>query len=378
MRILIITHNNNENSGANKSLMSLIDEWKNSNIYMEVVVNKTKGNLPSLIQEKGLKYLQIDYNWICSPRRHNWLRDNIVYFRSKINYTKGLFFVDHFFENCKLKKYDLIYTNTSVVDLGALLSLKLNIPHIWHFREFGEEDFHFKYVISQKQRIKLYNSAKKIIVISKALKEKYKTYIPEEKIELISNGVEINKHLYTNNNVLHNPIQLLIAGQISKSKGQDQAIKAVNLLGDKYPIVLNIAGKGEQKFLKEALKNVSNKKCIKVLGQVSNLYELRKKIDIELVCSKSEAFGRVTLEAMLHQIPVIGARAGGTAELLCDNETGLLYELYNYKELSDKIEKLILDDSLRKNIAFNGQFFAQKFDIKITAEKILKLFYENI
>ena len=145
-----------------------------------------------------------------------------------------------------------------------------------------------------------------------------------------------------------------------------------------YPIVLNIAGKGEQKFLKEALKNVSNKKCIKVLGQVSNLYELRKKIDIELVCSKSEAFGRVTLEAMLHQIPVIGARAGGTAELLCDNETGLLYELYNYKELSDKIEKLILDDSLRKNIAFNGQFFAQKFDIKITAEKILKLFYENI
>ena len=49
---------------------------------------------------------------------------------------------------------------------------------------------------------------------------------------------------------------------------------------------------------------------INMLGQVRNLPEIRKNNDIELVCSKSEAFGRVTIEAMMSMMPVIGANTG--------------------------------------------------------------------
>lgn len=374
MKILIITHNNNSNSGANKSLLSLINEWKENNIQINVVVNKTKGDLPKLVEEMGVTCLCADYGWICSSRRHSWVRERLVYLRSKLKYFKEGVSVNCFLRKHNLKEYDIIYTNTSVIDFGARLAIQTNIPHVWHFREFGEEDFHFNYIISLKERIKLYNSAKKIIVISKALKEKYKTYIPDEKLIRIPNGLDINKYLYKSDNNLHNPIQILIAGQIAKTKGQDQAIKAIDLLCDKYPIVLNIAGKGDKRFLNDELSSIVNKNCVKVLGQVSNLYELRKKIDIELVCSESEAFGRVTLEAMLHQIPVIGAKAGGTVELLSDNKTGLLYEPHNYKELSKKIELLIVDNLLRKEISYNGQQFAKQFDIKKTAENILDIF----
>lgn len=48
---------------------------------------------------------------------------------------------------------------------------------------------------------------------------------------------------------------------------------------------------------------------------------MRKKIDVELVCSRSEAFGRVTIESMMSSNPVIGANTGGTKELIIEGLT---------------------------------------------------------
>lgn len=38
-------------------------------------------------------------------------------------------------------RIDLIHTNTSVVNLGALLTGITGFPHVWHIREFGKKDF---------------------------------------------------------------------------------------------------------------------------------------------------------------------------------------------------------------------------------------------
>jgi glycosyltransferase involved in cell wall biosynthesis len=47
--------------------------------------------------------------------------------------------------------------------------------------------------------------------------------------------------------------------------------------------------------------------------------------DVALMCSRSEAMGRVTAEAMSCYRPVIGYAAGGTPELIADGTTGRLY-----------------------------------------------------
>jgi glycosyltransferase involved in cell wall biosynthesis len=44
-----------------------------------------------------------------------------------------------------------------------------------------------------------------------------------------------------------------------------------------------------------------------------------------LTCSRSEAFGRATAEALTSGIPVIGHASGGTPELIEAGTTGLLY-----------------------------------------------------
>jgi glycosyltransferase involved in cell wall biosynthesis len=62
--------------------------------------------------------------------------------------------------------------------------------------------------------------------------------------------------------------------------------------------------------------------------------------DVLLMCSRMEAFGNVTVETMQLGRPVIGARSGGTKELIRDGETGLLFEVANPNDLARKIRHL--------------------------------------
>jgi glycosyltransferase involved in cell wall biosynthesis len=82
--------------------------------------------------------------------------------------------------------------------------------------------------------------------------------------------------------------------------------------------------------------------------------------DVSLVCSRAEAFGRVTVEAMKCGIPVIGARAAATAELISDHHTGLLYEPGNASDLANAIEALIGDEELRFRLAEAGRLWANE------------------
>jgi glycosyltransferase involved in cell wall biosynthesis len=52
-----------------------------------------------------------------------------------------------------------------------------------------------------------------------------------------------------------------------------------------------------------------------------------------LMCSHSEAMGRVTAEAMAYGRPVIGFNGGATPELIEPNKSGLLYN--NLQELTE-------------------------------------------
>ena len=69
-----------------------------------------------------------------------------------------------------------------------------------------------------------------------------------------------------------------------------------------------------------------------------NIHEIMQQADIVLMCSRNEAFGRVTVEAMLAGKPVIGTSSGGTGEIIEHESSGFLYPPGNVALLSEKIE----------------------------------------
>ena len=96
-----------------------------------------------------------------------------------------------------------------------------------------------------------------------------------------------------------------------------------------------------------------------------------------LVCSKYEAFGRVTVEAMMAGCLVIGANSGGTIELIEDGSTGVLFESGDYVDLVNKMIYVIENKNNAKKIAKNGRNVAlQCFTALINASNIRNLYLD--
>jgi glycosyltransferase involved in cell wall biosynthesis len=79
---------------------------------------------------------------------------------------------------------------------------------------------------------------------------------------------------------------------------------------------------------------------------------------VALTCSRMEAFGRATVEAMKLGRPVVGAASGGTLELVRDGWNGLLYTPGDTAALAGRIERLDRDRALLRELAANARSWA--------------------
>ena len=204
-------------------------------------------------------------------------------------------------------------------------------------------------------------SRNQIICVSNAVECKYKTQYNLTQIRTIYNGIDRTPFTRNQNEKLDSEkVRILISGMINEAKGQIQAVKAVNqlILRGLDNIELFIAGNGDVQELQKSSMQFSEH--FHYLGQVADMASLRKKMDLELVCSRCEAFGRVTAEAMMSGIPVIGSNTGGTPELINDGNTGFLYKYNDIDDLAEKIEILVKNRELRVKIGINAHKYAEE------------------
>ena len=118
---------------------------------------------------------------------------------------------------------------------------------------------------------------------------------------------------------------------------------------------------------------------VKFTGQVEDPGPSVKAADIALVCSRSEAFGRTTVEAMKLGKPVVGARGGATPELIRENFNGLLYAPGDYLDLSRKIKFLIDHPEAARQMGENGRRWAgEEFTVGKYAGKVLQVLEEAV
>ena len=360
-RVLFLLHDTRVHGGANSSMFDVLDNLNNVDIF--VAIPKKNEEMTEYLDRKGYKWFVISYpGWIY--RIYNpWYKKVIRIPQQFLRQFRLLSVMPQLKKIIKENNIDTIYTNTFCMYVGCLAKKMWNVRHIWHIREYGAEDHGFGIIFGNHIFLKLLNKyTDQIIFISKSLANKYLTEIEDKsKVHVIYD--DVSDRYIVKKSEHNDSINILVAGLIQAGKGQLEIVKAFEQAAQKVSTMkLFIAGETGSAYYKNVKQYVDEHHLVdkvEFLGFVTNMNDLRSRMDIGVVASKSEAFGRVTIEGMLAHMAMIGADAAGTSELITDGETGLLYEPGNIEELSQKMLLLCKDSIKRKQIQEKGFTYAK-------------------
>jgi glycosyltransferase involved in cell wall biosynthesis len=150
---------------------------------------------------------------------------------------------------------------------------------------------------------------------------------------------------------------ILYVGRIDRFKGLPQLIKALSLLRSQWKA--DIIGDGP--YLQEAkllTKTLQLESRIRFLGSLpfEALDEHYQRCAMVVMPSMiQESFGFVGIEAMAFAKPVIAFDVGGVREWLVDGETGFLVPRGDFAGLAERMEQLLRDQHLAKQLGQAGQ-----------------------
>lgn len=380
MRVLFIENAGNMSAGAFHSMIALIKLLKKYGVEAHVAV-PDRGDGLELLDKSDIPYIKMracSYTWLYSEE------DSLIEkIKMPLKYLYTQIASQALIKYAKKNKINIVHENTSACYIGKVVADALHVPNIWHIREFLEEDFGMT-IWNKKRAIRMMNDSAALITISDAITDKYKHLVNPEKLNKIYNGISIEQFYRLNRKLSIKPnAKILCVGRVCDGKGQRDAIKALSVLKQKYNIEvqLYLAGIYEDAYAEEIMtpaKLAGIADNIHFLGQCNNISEIYAEMDILCMASRKEAFGRVTVEAMLSGMLVVGSNSGGTSEIITDHETGFLYEPGNVDDMVETLKFALEHPDEVAVIAEAGREYArQKFDAERNAREIYEL-YEHI
>lgn len=359
-------------SGATKSLISVAKGLKERG-HNVTVFTGTKGELQDILKKNDIQYIYSrSFVWVKPEEQKFTSIDKLKNSIKKIKNLHTEFFIYRFI---KKENIDIVHINALTANWGAKATLLSKSKLIWHIREMLPIGIN-KEFIDKENSFKLINKANNTIAISNAVYDYYEDDL--NNMVMIYNAIDTDIKVARKPILSDDVIKLTFIGRIVPGKGHIELINACRILKQKeINFKLEIYGSGDERYI-DQLKKLANQyslnRNIYFKGFTNNINQIWQNSDIALVCTKAEAFGRVTIEAMVNQTLVIGANTGGTIELIGNNR-GLLYEQGNSDDLAQKIIVAINNkDMSREMVESAYEYVKQNFHIDILLDNIEKVY----
>lgn len=217
-----------------------------------------------------------------------------------------------------------------------------------------------------------------VIAVSQWTKDVIVQYygIPEEKIEVVHNGVlavkdgKIAERL-TELKKAGNQIVLSL-GRITLQKGVDYFVQAAKVVLEHCPkTYFVIAGSGdmERKIIEmTAALGISDRVIFTGFLRGEELASLYQSADVYVMPSVSEPFGIAPLEALMHGAPVIISKQSGVSEVL---KHALKVDFWDVDEMANKIIAVLRNPSLKDALRANGKKEAKTATWTKAAKKVM-------
>jgi glycosyltransferase involved in cell wall biosynthesis len=183
---------------------------------------------------------------------------------------------------------------------------------------------------------------------------------------------------------------LAVIGQITPWKGQATALQAIAILKRDVPQVMLLVV-GSVKFsgaatrydnaaylraLETMTRELGIEANVRFAGERTDVPEVLRAIDLLLVPSSEEPFGRVVVEALAMETPVIATCIGGPAEVIDDEVTGKLVTPGDPAAWAAAAGELLAADERRREMGRRGRRTAIKFDRGRHVEQVLAAYRE--
>jgi len=348
---------------------------------------KQRGDRPIIISEGGWRVQTLQRNEI----------EHIKYSvatKNPAKIIKNAFWLAKFI---KKEKVDIVHVRSRAPAWSARIACNLTTcPFV--------TTFHAAYKFSSSIK-KAYNkvmvSSDKIIAISPFIfhhiKKNYKNVM--DKVQLVNRGVDIKiynrdaleekrtSYLRDHWKIEKDKPILIFPARLSPIKGHLLIVEAIAFMKSQNKVLPQILFVGDDQgreeytnSLKDLIETNGLSDVIKFVGACSDMPSAYGLSTLVLQPSQvPEGFGRVPIEAMAMEVPILASNFGGMRYTIKNGKTGWLLNPKDKKEWANAIEKaLSLTEEKRHKMGEKGKkFVARYFSNDAMISKTLKI-YDDI
>lgn len=363
VRILFITDHGGQLGGAEHSMLELIQELQSRGHRIYCII-PSAGAFTTALEEHGVECWIRNMPVIERNNQFGYIFKHILFL---LWFAVSVLFLLH------RRKIDIIHANkTTSIFYAAALSVMTWKPLVWHVRNYNR---HFGFVGKL-----LYRLTDRVICISNDVARPFFDAFGKRKVAIVYNGVSVqpyNKVSYVASklkqtlNLPANNFLVGVAGRITAFKNIETFVEALSIIAQEGRKNTNIKGviigdcitsnpmqmHLDLEYKKSIVRRITALKLelsVHWVGFTAQPDLYIRDLDVLVLPSIAEPFGRILIEAMALGVPVIGSRSGGIPEIIEDGHSGLLFEAGNAHELAQTIMALAADPIRRRALSKAG------------------------
>lgn len=172
--------------------------------------------------------------------------------------------------------------------------------------------------------------------------------LKEENVPVIFNGIDLRGNLPKNSYKIRDKLRVIHVGRFQEQKNHRCILEAANILKNhRVKFEIRLFGEGGLiEEIKRYAQELNVEDCVFFMGTSENVPMEMRDSDVFILPSLWEGMPMTIIEAMSVGLPIIASDVGGVAEMIKNENNGLLIHA-SPEELAKAVSRLYDDERLR-------------------------------